>query len=212
DLDYAKMSSAMDPLVRLMENTDKVHISGPGTDLHFSIAGMKAIKCAGDANIPDGEVFTAPIRDSVNGVIRYNAESLYHGTVFTNIELHFKNGRIEKARALPQSKLDKIFNTDEGARYIGEFAIGVNPYITRPMKDILFDEKIAGSIHFTPGNAYDEADNGNRSAIHWDLVLIQTPEFGGGKISFDGKTIRENGLFTIAELAPLNPESLIEKK
>jgi aminopeptidase len=211
-LDYGRMSEAMEPLVSLMEKTDEVHIIAPGTDIRFSIAGMKAIKCAGESNIPDGEVFTAPVRESVNGVIQYNAESLYHGTVFSNVELHFKNGRIEKAVGNAQEKLDKIFNTDEGARYVGEFAIGVNPYITKPMKDILFDEKIAGSIHFTPGNAYDEADNGNRSAIHWDLVLIQTPEYGGGTIKFDGKTIRQDGRFTLPELEALNPEKLMGKK
>ena len=96
----------------------------------------------------------------------------------------------------------------EGARYVGEFAIGVNPFINNPMGDILFDEKIAGSIHFTPGCCYDECDNGNRSSIHWDLVLIMTEKFGGGEIWFDDVLIRKDGFFVLPELECLNPENL----
>ncbi len=209
NLDYSKMSRSMDALVTRMENTDKVHITGPGTDLSFSIKDIPAIKCAGELNIPDGEVFTAPVKDSVNGTVRYTAKTLYQGVVFDGIELTFENGRIVKATAGGQTeKLNEILNTDEGARYVGEFAIGVNPYVTRPMLDILFDEKIMGSFHFTPGNAYDEADNGNRSAVHWDMVCIQTPEYGGGEIHFDGELIRKNGQFVVDDLKPLNPENL----
>ncbi len=208
-LDYKKMDSAMNPLKELMEKTDQVHLKGPGrTDLKFSIKGLSAIKCSGQMNIPDGEVFSAPVKDSVNGVIEYNTPSVYHGTKFDKIILHFENGKIVKVEGDNVEKLNHIFDTDEGARYVGEFAIGVNPYITKPMVDILFDEKIAGSIHFTPGGCYDECDNGNKSAIHWDLVMIQTPEFGGGEIYFDGKLIRKDGLFVLDELKPLNPENL----
>lgn len=210
-VDYSKMNKAMQNLKKLMEKTDKVHIVGPGTDLHFSIKGIPAIPCAGECNIPDGEVFTAPVRESVNGVIQYNAPSPYQGTVFNNVRLEFENGKIINATADNDiEKLNEIFNTDEGARYVGEFAIGVNPLIKHPMGDILFDEKIDGSFHFTPGQAYEEeADNGNRSAIHWDLVLIQRPEYGGGKIYFDDILIRENGRFVLPELECLNPENLI---
>ncbi len=207
-LDYSKMSAAMDPLVELMQKTDRVRITGPGTDLSFSIRGLPAIKCAGEVNIPDGEVFTAPVRESVNGVIQYNADSLYQGTVFSNIRLTFKDGRITELSGNHPERLEAIFNTDEGARYVGEFAIGLNPYINRAMKDILFDEKIAGSIHFTPGNAYDDCDNGNTSSIHWDLVLIQTPEFGGGELYFDDVLVRKDGRFVLPELEGLNPENL----
>jgi len=207
-LDYSKMSGAMDPLVEWMEKTDRVHIKGVGTDLSFSIKGLPAIKCAGEANIPDGEVFTAPVKESVNGVIQYNADSLYQGTVFSNVRLTFNKGRITDIDGTERDKLQSIFDTDEGARYVGEFAIGVNPYVTRAMKDILFDEKIAGSFHFTPGNAYDDCDNGNKSAIHWDLVCIQTPEYGGGEIWFDDTLIRKNGLFVLPELSGLNPDAL----
>lgn len=208
NLDYSKMSIAMDNLVKLMEKTDKVHIKGEGTDLSFSIKGIKAIKCAGELNIPDGEVYTAPVKDSVNGTISYNAPAVYQGYTYENIKLEFKDGKIINATANNTEKINKIFDTDEGARYVGEFAIGVNPYILTPMKDTLFDEKIAGSIHFTPGSSYDDAFNGNKSAIHWDLVYIQRPEYGGGEIYFDDVLIRKDGLFVVDELKCLNPENL----
>lgn len=208
NLDYAKMSSAMGPLVELMNKTDTVKITGEGTDLTFSIKGLPAIKCAGKRNIPDGEVYTAPVRDSVNGYITYNTPSVYQGFTYENIRLEFKNGKIIKAVANDVERINKVLDTDEGARYIGEFAIGVNPYIVKPMKDTLFDEKIAGSIHFTPGSAYEKSFNGNKSAIHWDLVYIQTPEHGGGQIYFDNVLIRKDGRFVLDELAGLNPENL----
>lgn len=208
NLDYNKMSKAMDSLVALMEKTDKVHIKGEGTDLTFSIKDIPVIKCAGENNIPDGEVYTAPVRDSVNGVLQYNCPAVYQGVTYDNIRLEFKDGKIVDATANETERINQVFDTDEGARYIGEFAIGVNPYITTPMKDTLFDEKIMGSFHFTPGKAYDEASNGNISSIHWDLVCIQTPEYGGGEMYFDDVLIRKDGKFVIEELEVLNPENL----
>lgn len=209
NLDYAKMGAASLPLKELMERTDKVRIVGPGTDLTFSIKGLGTCPCAGEANIPDGEIFTAPVRDSINGVLTYNTPSLYQGFVFENVCLTFENGKIVKATANDTERINEIFDTDEGARYVGEFALGVNPYVTFPMKDTLFDEKICGSFHFTPGSAYEgTADNGNQSAIHWDLVCIQTPEYGGGEIYFDDVLVRKDGIFVLPELAGLNPENL----
>ncbi len=208
NLDYSKMSNAMDALVELMEQTDKVRITGPGTDLSFSIKDLPAIKCAGEVNIPDGEVFTAPIKDSVNGTLTYNAPAVYQGFTYENISLTFENGKIIKAVANDTDKINEVFDTDEGARFIGEFAIGVNPYITEPMKDTLFDEKIAGSFHFTPGNAYEDCNNGNKSAVHWDLVCIQRPEYGGGEMYFDDVLVRKDGLFVLDQLKGLNPENL----
>jgi aminopeptidase len=208
NLDYGKMNKAMDNLVELMNRTDKVRITGPGTDLTFSIKDIPAIKCAGEMNIPDGEVFTAPVKDSVNGTITYNTPSPYNGYTFENVQLKFENGKIVEATANDTERINKIFDTDEGARYVGEFAIGVNPYILHPMGDILFDEKIDGSFHFTPGQAYDEAYNGNNSNIHWDLVSIQRPEYGGGEIYFDDVLIRKDGRFVLPELECLNPENL----
>ena len=209
-LDYAKMDRAVQPLVRRMRNTDRVRITGPGdTALSFSIKDINVIPCSGTHNIPDGECFTAPVRDSVNGIIHFNTPTIYNGTTFENIRLTFKDGQVVEATAQDkQDQLNSILDTDEGARYVGEFAIGFNPYITHAMKDILFDEKIAGSLHFTPGRAYDEADNTNRSEIHWDLVLIQRPEFGGGTIHFDDELIRKDGLFVPDDLALLNPDAL----
>lgn len=208
NLDYSRMETAMDPLQALMNRTDRVRIVSPGTDIAFSIKGIGSKKCSGHRNIPDGEVFSAPVRDSVNGTITYNTPSVYSGTTFQNISLTFENGKIVKAESNDTARLNEILDTDEGARYIGEFAIGFNPYILHPMNDILFDEKIAGSLHFTPGQAYEETDNGNRSSVHWDLVLIQRPEYGGGDIYFDDVLIRRDGLFIIPELQGLNPDRL----
>jgi aminopeptidase len=208
-LDYARMAKAMQPLKARMEATDQVRIVGPNdTDLTFSIKGMPAIPCAGQVNIPDGEVFTAPVRDSANGIMHYNTPTLSRGVTHEDVRFVFKKGKIVKATSTSTEKLNQVLDTDAGARYLGEFAIGVNPYITHAMKDTLFDEKIGGSIHLTPGNAYDEAPNGNKSEVHWDIVLIQTPEFGGGEIYFDGKLVRKDGRFIPDDLKPLNPENL----
>lgn len=209
NLDYKKMSLAMDNLVDLMNATDRVNIKGQGTDLTFSIKDIPAIKCAGNYNIPDGEVFTAPVKNSVNGVIQYNTPAVYQGVTYENTRLEFKDGKIINATSSDTKRINEVFDTDDGARYVGEFAIGVNPYILRAMKDTLFDEKIMGSFHFTPGEAYEEADNGNISAIHWDLVCIQTPEYGGGEIYFDDVLIRKDGIFVLDSLKCLNPDQLI---
>ena len=208
NLDYSKMDKAMDSLKARLDKADKVHIIGNGTDLKFSIKGIGSKKCSGHCNIPDGEIYTAPVKNSVNGIIRYNAPSVENGFKFENVTLEFVDGKIVKATANDNEKLNAIFDTDEGARYVGEFAFGINPYIVNPMGDILFDEKISGSIHFTPGACYDDAYNGNVSAVHWDLVLIQTPEFGGGEIYIDGELIRKDGRFIPEDLKCLNPENL----
>lgn len=208
-MDYAKMGRAMQALKSRMERTDRVRLLGPGdTDLTFSIKGIPAIPCDGKLNIPDGEVFTAPVKTSVNGVIHFNTPTPYRGTTHENVRLVFREGKVVEAASSNTARLNEVLDTDEGARYVGEFAIGLNPYINKPMKDILFDEKIAGSIHFTPGRAYDEAFNGNVSEIHWDMVMIQTPEYGGGEMHFDGELVRKDGRFVAADLTALNPEAL----
>ncbi len=207
-VDYKKMSRAMDPAQRFMEKADKVRIKGPGTDLNFSIKGIGAVKCDGHKNIPDGEVYSCPVKTSVNGTITYNSPSTYNGFTFKDVHFEFKNGKIVKAAANDSRRINKLLDTDAGARYIGEFALGCNPYITFPMDEILFDEKIMGSFHLTPGNAYDDTDNGNRSAVHWDLVNIQTRKMGGGEIWMDGKLIRKNGVFVHPAFKGLNPENL----
>lgn len=208
NMDYSKMSKAMDALVELMDKTDKVRITGKDTDLTFSIKDIPTVKCDGILNIPDGEVYTAPIRDSVNGKLSYNTSSLNKGFTFENIVFEFENGKIVNATANDTERINQILDADEGARYIGEFAIGVNPYILEPMNDTLFDEKIMGSFHFTPGMCYDDAYNGNKSDIHWDLVMIQRPEYGGGDMYFDDVLVRRDGEFVIDALKPLNADQL----
>ena len=206
-LDYKALLPGMRALKRLMDKADRVQLTGPGTDLRFSIKGIPSIVCGGNYNIPDGEVFTAPVRDSVEGVVAYNAPTIYQGIAFDGIKLEFAKGKVVKAEAAggKTKALNKILDTDPGARYIGEFAIGFNPEVRTPMRDILFDEKIAGSFHFTPGQAYEEADNGNRSQVHWDMVNIQRKDWGGGEMHFDGKLVRKDGVFLAKSLQALNP-------
>ncbi|RNC70359.1 MAG: aminopeptidase [Desulfuromonadales bacterium] len=202
-IDWSVESRKQEKLKRLMDRADKVRIRASDTDLTFSIKGLDGIKCDGRFNIPDGEVFTAPVRDSVEGYITYNCPTLYQGKEFNNIRLQFEKGRIVKATAPGMDDaLNRILDTDEGARFIGEFAIGVNPNIREPMRNILFDEKIFGSIHFTPGQCYDECDNGNRSAVHWDMVKLL---LGDGEIWFDDTLIQKNGFFVHRDLVSLNP-------
>jgi aminopeptidase len=207
-MNYPKMAKAMIPLQKRFNKTDKVHLTSPGTDLRFSIKGIGALLAEGKRNIPDGEVFSCPVKNSVQGHIQYNTPTIYAGTKFENVRLEFRDGKIIRATANNTKRLNEILDTDDGARYIGEFSLGFNPYIMNPMCDILFDEKIAGSLHFTPGQAYEDADNGNRSAVHWDMVLIQRKECGGGEVWFDDVLIRKDGKFVPKDLQPLNPENL----
>ena len=207
-MDYRRMARAMVPLERRMKSADRVHLKGPGTDLRFSIKGIGAKMCKGDRNIPDGEVFSCPVKTSINGRIQFNTPTLYSGTKFENVALEFNEGKVVKATSNNTRRLNEILDTDPGARYTGEFSLGFNPYILNPMCDILFDEKIAGSLHLTPGQAYEDCDNGNRSAVHWDMVLIQRPDWGGGEVWFDGELIRKDGMFLPKDLKPLNPANL----
>lgn len=206
---YENMGKAMQPLVELMQKTDQVRIVSPGTDLQFSIKNIGVVPTFGSRNLPDGEVYTAPVRNSVNGSIRFNIDSRYQDFVFKDVELVFKDGKIIKATSNDTERTNRIFNTDKGARYIGEFAIGVNPMITKGITNIIYDEKMTGSFHFTPGNCYNNADNGNKSSIHWDLVQSQRKEHGGGQLYFDNILIRDNGIFVLDELQVLNPDNLL---
>ncbi len=210
-LDYRKLQPGMKALKTLMEKTDRVEIKGPGTDLRFSIEGIGAVTCGGDRNIPDGEVFSCPVRDSVEGHITFNAPTIYQSIGFDGVRLDFREGKIVEAIGNQTEKLNKILDSDAGARYIGEFSIAFNPHILHPMRDILFDEKIAGSFHFTPGQAYEEADNGNRSQVHWDMVNIQRKDYGGGEIFFDGKLIRRDGEFAPKDLRSLNRSNFVKR-
>jgi aminopeptidase len=209
-MDYSRMTLGMNALQKRMKDANEVKIIGPATDLSFSLKGINAVSCGGTHNIPDGEVFSCPVRDSVNGCVTFNADTIYQGSSFSDISLTFENGKIIEARSSSnQDRLNEILDSDEGARYVGEFAIAFNPMIKEPMLDILFDEKIDGSFHFTPGQAYEEANNGNQSQVHWDMVSIQRPEWGGGEIWFDGELIRQDGLFVPSDLEKLNPAYLL---
>jgi len=210
-LDYSRMVPGMKALKSLMDRTDRVHIKGPGTDLRFSIKGIGSVICGGEHNIPDGEVFSCPVKNSVEGRVSFNAPTLNRGISFDQVSLEFSNGKIVKATANHTKALNEILDTDAGARFIGEFSLGFNPHILHPMRDILFDEKIAGSFHFTPGQAYEVAGNGNKSAIHWDMVCIQRKDYGGGEVWFDDKLIRRDGLFVPPALQSLNPNRLLGK-
>ena len=211
-LDYARLNPGMEALKALMDKSDRVQIKGPGTDLLFSIKGIGSVICGGDRNIPDGEVFSCPVKNSVEGHVSFNAPTIYQGTAFDNIRLDFESGRIVKATANNTGKLNEILDSDDGARYIGEFSIAFNPHILHPIRDILFDEKIAGSFHFTPGQAYEIAGNGNKSRIHWDMVNIQRSDYGGGEIWLDGKLIRKDGEFVLPALKKLNRDYLLKKR
>jgi aminopeptidase len=211
-LDYRKLEPGMKALKALMERTDRVEINGAGTDVRFSIKGIPAVICGGDRNIPDGEVFSCPVKNSVQGCVTFNAPSIYQSTGFDGIRLEFRDGKIVDAASNHTEKLNKILDSDAGARYLGEFSLGFNPHVLQPMRDILFDEKIAGSFHLTPGQAYEEADNGNRSQVHWDMVNIQRPDYGGGEIYFDGKLIRRDGEFLPKQLRSLNRNHLVTRQ
>jgi aminopeptidase len=202
-IDYAAMSRRQEPLRRLLARADRVRIEAPDTDLSFSVRGIPAVQADGRRNIPDGEVFTSPVRDSAEGKIAFNCPTLHGGQAFDDVRLSFAKGRVVEARAADgPRRLGRILDTDPGARYIGEFAFGLNPRITRPMRNILFDEKIFGSIHLALGNAYATCDNGNRSAIHWDLVKILGK---GSRVTFGRTPVLVDGRFVHPALRALNP-------
>ncbi|MDD6212905.1 MAG: aminopeptidase [Clostridiales bacterium] len=209
NINYKRLRKAMKSLVKYMNRTSQVHITGPGTDLSFSIEGMNAIPCAGEHNMPDGEVYTAPVIDSAEGWICFNVPTVYRGRILEHVTLHFHRGKVTDIHADGGFPEKEDFLNDPGAVCLGEFALGLNPVIDRPLIDSLFDEKAGGSFHLALGNAYANADNGSRSQIHWDLVCLQTPQWGGGEISFDGVKIRQDGRFQIEELLCCNPENLI---
>lgn len=208
-LDYEKMDKACVALKKLMERSDRVKIVAPGTHLEFSIKGLPAIICSGQCNLPDGEVYTAPVKDSINGEITFNVPAMQGGLKFENIHLTFKNGKVVNFDCNNNKEFEKILNLDDGSRYVGEFSFGINPYVTKSINDILFDEKMCGSLHMALGCSYDDCNNTNKSVLHWDLILNQTPEYGGGEIWLDGVKVRENGKFILPELVALNPENLV---
>lgn len=209
---YKELSEKMLPLKDYLDNGKNVQIRSNNTDLSFNIEECKAFICDGKINLPDGEVFIAPDKYSANGNITFNADALYQGYNFSNISLTFENGRVVTATSdYNQDVLNKILNTDEGSSYIGEFAIGTNPNINRIIKNILYDEKILGSFHVALGRAHFQSDNGNKSAIHWDLVSQLNERFGGGEIIIDDELILQDGIFIPHDLKPLNKQLILKR-
>jgi aminopeptidase len=204
-MNFRVLHREMEPLKAAIDNANDVRIVAPGTDLTFSIAGLTTNISAGTWNIPDGETAMGIVRESANGRIAYNVPSSHQGLVFHNIALTFRDGKVIEVEADEKDKVEAILDTDEGARYIGEFAIGVNPYLRSHMIDTLYDEKMAGSLHFTPGGT---DSNGTLSTVHWDIVQSHLPPYAGGEIYLDGKLWRKDGLFVDDALARLNPDTL----
>jgi aminopeptidase len=208
-MDYAKMARAMVPLEkRRMKRTDRVHLKAPGTDLTFSIKGIGAKMCKGDRNIPDGEVFSCPVKNSVNGVIQFNTPTLYSGTKFENVRLEFKDGKIVKATANNTKRLNEILDTDAGARYVGEFSLGFNPLHPEPdvRHFVRRENRRLAALHAGPGL------RGMRQRQPLGGALGHgadpAPEWGGGEVWFDGELIRKDGIFLTKDLKPLNPANL----
>ena len=201
-VDWEEISREQDVLKKIMEETDEVHLVADGTDLKVNIAGIPAIKCCGKQNMPDGEVFTAPQKNGVNGFITFNTPSMYMNKSFNWIKLWFENGKVVKTDSDNKKDLDEILNTDEGAKYVGEFSFGTNKNIQNPAKSILFDEKIGGSNHMALGKCYEEAPNGNDSAIHWDMIIRHKE--AKGKVYMDGELFQENGVWVHPDMQKFN--------
>lgn len=200
-VNYRRMKREQGVIKERFDNGRLVRIVAPGTDLTFSISGRRGIMCYGLRNVPDGEVYYAPVEDSMNGVVSFPYPTIVDGQEVDGVVLEFENGRVVKASASKNEKLlIAKLDTDKGARVVGEFGIGTNYGITRYTKNTLFDEKIGGTIHLALGNAYEGSapkDVRNKSAIHWDMVVDLREFTGGGKIYLDRRIVQRNGVFRI---------------
>jgi aminopeptidase len=178
-----------------LKGKKEVHVIAPGTDLTLSIENRPFINCDCKVNVPDGEVYTSPVENSANGYVHYTYPTLYEGFEVTNARLEFKDGKVVKATAdKNEDFLLKKLDTDPGARYLGEFAIGTNEKIDRFTGQILFDEKIGGSFHMAVGHGYPDSHSENESAIHWDMVCDLRK---GGSITVDGELFYKDGKFVV---------------
>jgi aminopeptidase len=192
---WRRFSAWQERIAQWMTGKKMVHVTGPDTDLRVNIEGRSFINCDGHENMPDGEVFTGPVEDGVEGHVRFSYPAIYQGREVTGVQLWFEKGRVVKATAEKNEEfLLKTLDTDEGSRRVGEFAIGTNEGIQRFHREILFDEKINGSFHMAVGAGYPESGSRNESAIHWDMICDLRK---GGQITVDGKLIYENGRFVI---------------
>lgn len=213
NVDYEELGKKMQKLKELLDKGKHIQIESPNVNLSFNIDNLCSEVCSGKINLPDGEVFIAPTINSANGEIEFNVPSRYQGSSFEKIKLFFQDGRVVNYSSQTNyEKLAEILESDEGNKYIGEFAIGTNPNINRPRSNILFDEKMLGSFHIALGNSHSLSDNGNKASIHWDMVNVLTENYGGGRIILDDEVIQENGIFVHHDLKELNSKVLSKIK
>jgi aminopeptidase len=195
NVDWSKKFKEQEKLRKLVDGTKTVRIIGKGTDITLDIGGRRAANAGGEYNMPDGEVFTAPIESKTRGFITYTFPAIYMGKEFHDVRLEFKEGRVVKASAQKnEGDLNKILDMDEGSRILGELGIGNNFEIQKFTKDILFDEKIGGTVHLALGRGYKENGSKNRSGLHWDMIKDLRD---GGELYFDGSLVQRNGKFII---------------
>jgi aminopeptidase len=191
---WKKVEANQRMIIERFEDHDQVFLRGPNVDLTLSIKGRKFLNGAGANNMPDGEIFTGPVEDSVNGRVRFSYPAIYNGVMVEGVELTFINGRVAKARAdKNQPFLLEMCESDAGARYVGEFAIGTNYEINHFSHNILFDEKLGGTFHMALGSGYPETGSKNKSMIHWDMICGMQDD---SEIVVDGVVIYKNGKFT----------------
>ncbi|MBC7170186.1 aminopeptidase [Candidatus Bipolaricaulota bacterium] len=192
---WKDISRRQQALIDWLAPRREIHVAGPDTDLRLRVDGRTWINCDGHENFPDGEIFTAPIEDSVEGHIRFTYPAIFHGREVEDVRLEFKGGRVVSATAgKNEAFLLKMLDTDEGARHVGEFAFGTNPGIQRFTKNTLFDEKIGGTIHLALGKGYPESGSKNSSAIHWDMVCDLRH---GGEVRVDRTPFVKDGVFLV---------------
>ena len=194
NLDWKKESKKQDKLKKILDKGKHVRITGEDTDISFSIKGRQGIKCDGHRNMPDGEVFIAPVETTTEGCIKYTYPAIYGGREVSGVYLKFHKGKVIEATAEKGEKfLKEMIKTDKGSCKLGEFGIGVNSGIQQFIKQILFDEKIFGTVHLALGMAYPEGGGRNKSAVHWDMIKDLRR---GGAFYIDGKCIQKNGKFS----------------
>ncbi len=190
---WSKMEQEQRKIIERIEGHNQVILRGPNVDLSLSIKGRKFINGAGLNNMPDGEIYTGPVEDSVNGFVRFDYPAIYNGVMVEGVELTFSSGKVTQASAKKnQAFLHEMLESDAGARYVGEFAIGTNHEINRFLHNILFDEKIGGTFHMALGAGYPESGSKNKSIIHWDMICGMQKD---AEIVVDGEVIYKNGKF-----------------
>ncbi|GAC1476677.1 MAG: aminopeptidase [Ktedonobacterales bacterium] len=197
---WAALGRRQQQYVDWLRDKHVVRILGPDTDLRLSIQGRTFINSDGKRNFPSGEFFTGPVEDSAEGTVRFTIPSIYGGRPVQDIRLRFAQGRVvEAAAAQGEAFLHQMLELDAGARYLGEFAFGNNFGITRGIRNILFDEKIGGTIHMALGNSYPETGGQNHSALHWDMICDLRPAAGGGEVWVDDQLFLKDGRFLLPE-------------